>query len=87
MRSRSIKVEINREITKFPNFKLQFKWTTYFKKKKKHSYQRFFITNDHLRLLILILVKNAFCKCFLELKSTIWSFSSKLYYLFTYRNK
>ena len=42
MRSRSIKVEINREITKFPNFQLQFKWTTYFKKKKKTLLPAFF---------------------------------------------
>jgi len=31
----------------------------------------FFITKGHLRLSILMLVKNAFCKCFLELKNTL----------------
>ena len=91
MRSRSIKVEINREITKFPSFQLQFGFYSLFCKmglplnmarqdgsldgqhilrRKKTLLPVFFITNDHLRLSILILAKNAFCKCFLELKST-----------------
>jgi len=41
--------------------------STHLEKKKKTLLQAFFITKGHLRWSTLILAKNAFYKCFLEL--------------------
>ena len=84
MRSRSIKVEILWEITKsaiLPRFSARFSaillfcktvpTSTYLEKKKKTLLLAFFITKGHLRWSILVSVKNAFCKCYLELKNTL----------------
>ena len=43
----------------------------YLHEKKKHLLEFFFLTKGHLRCSILILAKNSFCKCFLELKNTL----------------
>ena len=62
--------------------------STYFETKKKTLLLAiFFITKGYFRWSILILAKNAFCKCFLELKNTLvfttWNwFLSNLWKIF-----